>query len=257
MDLEDRLRQMFAAAARGMPRSPMSVEATLAAARRRRVIARAALAGAAAAAAAAAVVVAVSGPQEGSGRLPPAATAPRPAPAPEQATPSTAPGPQCSAAGLSDDLPDQDYLPGPVAGMRSDIVAAATRCDYRKLGKLALAGAEGFTYSFGDAGDPARYWRRLERAPLRRREKVLALLVETLRLEACNQPYQPQPGRELVLYAWPAAQCNDADDDDWAALEPLYGSKAIAAMRSGGSGFIGYRVGITEDGDWQFFVAGD
>jgi hypothetical protein len=31
----------------------------------------------------------------------------------------------------------------------------------------------------------------------------------------------------------------------------------IERIRRGGSGYLGYRIGITPTGDWQFFVAGD
>jgi hypothetical protein len=40
------------------------------------------------------------------------------------------------------------------------------------------------------------------------------------------------------------------------ALEGLYSDEEIATFINYGS-FLGWRVGITEGGDWQFFVAGD
>ena len=61
----------------------------------------------------------------------------------------------CSAAGLDVDLVDQPDLPELVAATRRDIAEVATDCDYDLLADIAQRGGDEFTYSFGDAGDPA------------------------------------------------------------------------------------------------------
>jgi hypothetical protein len=43
---------------------------------------------------------------------------------------------------------------------------------------------------------------------------------------------------------------------DREALRPLYGDEDFAAFQEFGA-YLGYRVGITEEGEWIFFVAGD
>jgi len=58
-------------------------------------------------------------------------------------------GGDCSAAGLSADLPDDPALPAAVADVRRQIAEAAVACDYDRLQELALEGGGGFTYSFG------------------------------------------------------------------------------------------------------------
>ncbi len=44
---------------------------------------------------------------------------------------------------------------------------------------------------------------------------------------------------------------------DWRLLLGIYRPGEIAAMKRGGSGYLGHRIGVTSRGDWMFFVAGD
>jgi hypothetical protein len=60
---------------------------------------------------------------------------------------------------------------------------------------------------------------------------------------------------------WPAAAAHDGDWDtvphkDKEALRSLYDDDGFAAFESFGA-YIGCRVGIYDDGDWSFYVAGD
>lgn len=43
---------------------------------------------------------------------------------------------------------------------------------------------------------------------------------------------------------------------DWEDIRGLYPDELIDQMRTGDS-FLGFRVGILEDGDWVYFIAGD
>lgn len=165
------------------------------------------------------------------------------------APPSTAPavpsfGAKCSASSLSADLPAQDGLPAAVATLRDRIAAAAVDCDYDTLQALALEGSTGFTASYGSETSAADFWRGEEE----RGGKPLARLVQIL-----GTPY----GRnEADFYAWPSAYTDRPTEAQWLSLEGIYTPAEIASFKELGS-YLGYRVGITPAGDWQFFVAGD
>jgi hypothetical protein len=139
--------------------------------------------------------------------------------------------------------------------MRDAIAASAVACDYQRLEDLALAGEPGFTYSFGDGGSPASFWKQAESEG----EEVLGLLVRTLNLPHVTAERQRSADdqRQVTQYVWPSVHREGATDVDWKAVQPLYGNEAIDEMRRRASGFLGYRIAITEDGDWTFFVAGD
>ncbi len=165
------------------------------------------------------------------------------------APPSTAPavpsfGANCSASSLSADLPAQDGLPEAVATLRDRIAAAAVDCDYDALQALALEGSTGFTASYGSETSAADFWRGEEE----RGGKPLARLVQIL-----ATPY----GRnEANFYAWPSAYTERPTEAQWLSLAGIYTHDEIASFKELGS-YLGYRVGITPSGDWQFFVAGD
>ncbi len=153
----------------------------------------------------------------------------------------------CSAAGLRS-RPEPQDVPAPVAEMRRSIVAAATACDYERLAELARAGR--FTYSFGKDGDPAAFWRREEATadPLR----VLVRLLD--------RPFATRPGGDTAQFVWPRAYAYDSWEEvppeAREELQPLYGPQDFDRFARAGS-YVGHRVGITAEGDWLFFVAGD
>ena len=59
-----------------------------------------------------------------------------------------------------------------------------------------------------------------------------------------------------TFYVWPAAHAEDPPDADWEDVDELYNEEEIASMKEFGR-YVGYRVGMTKDGDWAFFVEGD
>ena len=167
------------------------------------------------------------------------------------ATTTSAEAPTCSAAGLtvrSDAQPED--LPAEVAKVRSELLAAATGCDVERLGSKAEA--DGTSYTFGGGFDPAAYWGDLETNG----ETPLADLVRLLELE----PALYDVGEGSVYYVWPAVYAlpdwSDATEEQRQELADLFGADQLAGWDSFG-GYIGYRVGITIDGRWAFFVAGD
>jgi hypothetical protein len=154
----------------------------------------------------------------------------------------------CSAAGLDATVDPQD-LPGPVAATRQAIVEAATDCDYDRLVEL---GGD-LRYSFGGGNDPAGFWREIESAgpePL-----PLEAMVELLAL-----PFGTVEAGDITYYVWPRAFAYDSWDtvpeEDRRALTGLYDVSDQEGFAQFGA-YIGYRVGITSDGTWAYFVDGD
>lgn len=170
---------------------------------------------------------------------------------PSTSAPDGAGRPACSAAGLDPTPPAQPELPAEVADVRRRIVEAATACDFERLGRIASEGTSGFTASFGNGGDPAEQWRRLEQAG----EEPLRYLVELLSL-----PHRGVTGADPAVFAWPSAFAFEGWDAvpqaARDALRPLYGDSDLESFEEAGS-YLGYRVGLREDGEWMYFVAGD
>lgn len=160
------------------------------------------------------------------------------------APPQTTPTATCSASSLSADLPAQDGLPDAVATLRDRIAGAAVACDYDALQELALEGTTGFTASYGSETSAADFWRGEEE----RGGKPLAKLVQILAT--------PFGRNEADFYAWPSAYTDRPTEAQWLSLDGIYTPAEIASFKELGS-YLGYRVGITPSGDWQFFVAGD
>ncbi|MBK5268848.1 MAG: hypothetical protein JJE47_15620 [Acidimicrobiia bacterium] len=154
-----------------------------------------------------------------------------------------APGP-CSAAGQPSVPPVTPDLPDTVAAIRSAIVERAVACDFDALASLT---SSSFVVDLA-GGDPRRYWMASEA----RFGDDLSLIVRIL-----NLPHAVSllpDGRSI--YVWPSAAVDQPTDADWAALRPVFNEEEIDAMRQQG-GYTGRRIGIAEDGEWLFSVAGN
>lgn len=142
-------------------------------------------------------------------------------------------------------------LPEAVSDTRMAIIQAARACDYDKLAELALAGDSQFTYSFGGGDRPAAFWREAEAAG----GEPLRMLVELL-----DGPAATRQAGGTTQYLWPAAYAFESwDDVPPSAREDLtriYGEDDLRRFEQFGS-YVGHRVGITQSGDWIFFVGGD
>lgn len=167
----------------------------------------------------------------------------------------------CSAAGLSEEVPEPVGLPAAVAKMRKEILKAAVNCDFELLERLALRGDGTFQYSFGQSSPEGvgDFWREREREG----EEDLAILVKLLSLPYATNTIQPSPGvPPNTIYVWPAlAEKQAPDEEDWRALRAVYPAEQVERIRSDfealGTGYLAHRTGISQDGDWIFFVAGD
>lgn len=167
---------------------------------------------------------------------------------------------ECSStsATVGDAPPLVPELGEDVNRTRTWILDGALRCDLDALEELALEGEGGFAYSFGVEKSPAKFWRMLEKLPESQLggPKPMEALVAILNLSYCEEHVPTPSGDERIIYAWPSVQCADRTDEDWDALEDLYSKKQVRQMREFDL-YLGYRAGITEDGDWIYFIAGD
>jgi hypothetical protein len=163
---------------------------------------------------------------------------------------------RCSASSLPRAKPVRG-LPPAVASMRLRIVAAARRCDYAALVRLGNERGRGLAFSYGGTRSAPAFWRMLERAG--RRPRPMEALVEVLSLPYATVALNGRavPPARARFYVWPSAHRVNPTARDWRALRALYTQAQIDAMRRGGIGYLGYRVGITPAGDWQYFIAGD
>lgn len=153
----------------------------------------------------------------------------------------------CSAAGLP--MPaEQEGLPAPVADARRAIAAAAIACDFDALEALA---SSRFVTSFGGGG--------FEMIPMWEEEgtyPALALMVQLLDTPYAFEDYDGQPRH----YYWPSAFVYDSWEEippaDMEALLTVYTQEELDQAAAFGS-YALWRIGITETGEWRFFVAGD
>ena len=145
---------------------------------------------------------------------------------------------------MSTRLPAQK-LPKAVASIRQRIVDLAVKCDYAGLQQLGNKGQR-LAFTYGTEKSAATYWRALER----RGGYPLATLVRILRL--------PVTRNEVRWYAWPSAYTSHPTARDWNLLvsSGVLTRKQADAERAHGS-YLGYRLAIRPNGDWQFFIAGD
>jgi hypothetical protein len=163
--------------------------------------------------------------------------------------PTTAPpaAATCSASGMA--VPaDQEGLPDQVADVRLAIAEAAIACDYATLESLA---DPDLVTSFGGGG--------FENIPLWEEEDTypaLALLVGLFDTPYAFEDYEDLPRH----YYWPSAFVYDSWEEippaDMEALLTVYTQEELDQYAEFGS-YALWRIGITETGEWRFFVAGD
>lgn len=159
-------------------------------------------------------------------------------------------GGECSGAdaGMVPIDDQEETLPAAVAGKRAAIWEAAIECDWEQLDRLL---GQGFSYTFGADEDPIAFWQEDEARGGRPMYHLAGLLA---------RPYGTIGGDGNPLYyVWPSAfgpEWADVPEADRAALRPLYDDEDFAFFAEFG-GYVGYRVGILEDGTWEFFIAGD
>lgn len=155
-------------------------------------------------------------------------------------------------------LPEVQYdltkLPEPVLRMRNQIVEAAKTGDLEKLRPLIGSGDEQTQLSLGGIdGDPITYLKEL--AGDEGGQEILAIIEEVLSAGYVHM----EPGTPNEFYVWPyffALPLDKLTPPQRVELFKIITAGDYDDMKTYGA-YIFYRIGITPDGKWSFFIAGD
>ncbi|MET0940538.1 MAG: hypothetical protein ABWY13_04160 [Mesorhizobium sp.] len=178
---------------------------------------------------------------------------------PDEAVPQDG-GPSTARPAIDPDAPppeviyDLAKLPEPVRRMRQLIVDTAQRGDIEGLRPLLGMGEGATQLSLGGIeGDPITFLRELSGD--KEGHEILAILEEVLSAGYVHL----DAGTPNELYVWPyffAIPLDKLDARQRVELFKIVTAGDYEDMKAYGS-YIFYRVGITPDGRWSFFVAGD
>lgn len=153
-----------------------------------------------------------------------------------------------------DIITDPARLPEPARRMRELIIAAATTGDPEKLRALLGTGPSATQLSFGAIEtDPVSYLRSISGDG--EGQEILAILIDLLdtgfvRMDA---------GEADEIYVWPyfvALPLNSLTPPQKVELLRLVTAGDVEDMKAYGA-YNFYRIGISPDGEWRFFMAGD
>ena len=147
-----------------------------------------------------------------------------------------------------------DALPAPVRRMRDAIIQATRNADFEALRPLIGSGADQTQLSFGSVdGDPIDFLRSEGGDP--DGYEILAILQEVM--EAGYAVLDP--GTPNETYVWPYFTATELE-----ALTPVQRVDLFKLVTAGDyedmvsfGAYIFFRVGISPDGTWRYFVAGD
>lgn len=151
-------------------------------------------------------------------------------------------------------LYDLSLLPEPVQRMRNLIIEACRSGDIERLRPLISTGDAATQLSFGDvSGDPIAFLRELSGDE--EGHEILAILYEVLSAGYVRLD-EGTPGE---IYAWPyflAVPLDALTGRQRVELFTIVTAGDYEDMKNFGA-YIFYRVGISPEGRWLFFVAGD
>mgnify|MGYP007051655879 CR=1 FL=1 len=170
------------------------------------------------------------------------------------AEPEAAEEPPAEPAPIPEIQYDLSLLPEPVRQLREKIVEACKSGDLEALRPLLATGDEATLLSFGDVGgDPIQFLKELSGDG--EGHEILAILQEVLEAGYVHL----EPGTDNEAYVWPyffAVPLNSLTPAQRVELFRLVTAGDYEDMKNYGA-YIFYRVGITPEGKWAFFVAGD
>ena len=159
--------------------------------------------------------------------------------------------PTCSAAGLTISSGAQpNDLPAAVSELRSELLAAATACDFERLGSMAEA--DGTSYTFGEAPT-------LPPTGATLRQTARHLWPTWCSSWNSNPPSTTSAKATCTTCGRPCTPCliGQMQPRSSARSWPTSSEPTSWQVRDSFGGYVDYRVGITADGRWAFFVAGD
>ncbi|MEW9837596.1 hypothetical protein [Mesorhizobium marinum] len=162
--------------------------------------------------------------------------------------------------GIDDDGPlpeivyNLDRLPEPVRRMHRLLVEAAKSGDIEKLRPLLGTGSDAPQLSFGEfEGDPIEFLKAASGDP--EGQEILAILEEVLAAGFVHL----EAGTPNDIYVWPyffGIPLDRLDAKQRVELFKIITAGDLEDMKQFGA-YIFYRVGITPEGRWAFFVAGE
>ncbi len=163
-------------------------------------------------------------------------------------------GEQAADEPLPDVLYDLSLLPEPVRQMRQSLIDACLSGDIERLRPFISTGENATQLSFGDVtGDPVAFLRGLSGDE--QGHEILAILYEILTAGFVKVGETPQQ----EMYVWPYFAAMPLD-----ALTPPQRVELFKVVTAGDyedmknyGTYIFYRTGISPDGRWLFFYAGD
>jgi hypothetical protein len=155
-------------------------------------------------------------------------------------------------------LPEIQYdlskLPEPVRKMHDALVAACKSGDVEKLRPLLSTGNEATQLTLGEMdGDPIKFLH--DQAGDQGGQEILAIMEEILDAGYVHL----DAGKPQELYVWPyffAIPLDKLNAPQRVELFRIITAGDYEDMKSIGA-YVFYRLGITPEGKWAFFVAGD
>ena len=149
---------------------------------------------------------------------------------------------------------DISKLPEPVQRKREMIIEACKSGDVEKIRPLLDTGDDGTQLSLGGIdGDPIAFLRDLSGD--KEGQEILAILEEVMSAGFVHM----DAGTQNDMYVWPyffAVPLNRLTPPQRVELFKIVTAGDYEDMKTYGT-YVFYRVGITPDGRWSFFVAGD
>jgi len=180
-----------------------------------------------------------------------------PIPPEEEGDPAVTGNPAPAAGDGDEPVPVVEYdpakLPLPVRRLREQIIEAASTGDIEKLRPIIEANGEPPDFSFNEVGDPIDYLKSLSGDEEGR--EILAILIEVLEAGYVHVDV----GTPDEAYIWPYFARYPVDKLTPPQIVELF--KIVFAgdyedMKTYGA-YISYRIGLTPDGRWSFFLVGD
>jgi hypothetical protein len=148
---------------------------------------------------------------------------------------------------------DLSRLPEKVRQTRDRILTAARTGDLTKVATVMQSNEMMPVFSFGGDRDPVEFWK--SSYPDSEGVEALAILIEILELPFVHL----DRGTPQEMYVWPyfySMPLNKLSTEQRVELFRLVTGSDWREMLDFGA-YIFFRVGISPDGVWHFFVAGD
>jgi hypothetical protein len=175
-----------------------------------------------------------------------------------QASPTTTTGsvPDAATAQRTEPMPELIFdvarLPEPVAKTRERLLAAAHSGDLNQVVAMMKSGTPPI-FSLNDDKDPIAFWKA--NYPDSEGVEVLAILIEILETGFVHV----DKGTPQDMYVWPYFARMPlkglSAEQKVELFKIITGTDYKDMIKFGAYNF--YRLGISPDGTWQFFVAGD